>query len=219
MLTTAPLPTLTSSSSYISPKQINIPCHANPPTPFKTPTVLKSIIHYEPIESPPMMDPHEEPPGLPRTPSPSSSPSLGHYNQAHAATSYPNIHQQTHVPMRYQRFEPDHHFKKKFFHHHREQQWTSTNSDVPTRTSNYWVGGSGGTAQVNDNYNMAAAAAMHHKQGKFRPKGKDWDWSTSSGNSQQQSHNVMGMDQAGNMGDMQWQQTTESRYAWDQRDH
>lgn len=99
--------------------------------------------------------------GLPRTPSPSASPSLmyGSVGDVDAiGTGLPIGHTTSEknlkIPLKYQRHHHQKHYKKKF----RERTWEDYEESI----------GGGGVAE-ND-------ASTLHKSSKFRPKGKDWDW-------------------------------------------
>lgn len=116
----------------------------------------------EVLDSPPFAEV-----GLPRTPSPSASPTL--YNSSSNST---NNHQQElnnsnacqtqnndknlKIPLKYQRHHHQKHYKKKF----RERTWEEYDYDESV---------SGGSITENDSSTL-------HKSSKFRPKGKDWDW-------------------------------------------
>lgn len=204
-----PPPTMNTPAAALTVvPNISSPKLQTQPATFKTPVVKSTTgVTYQTIESPPIIDHVDhEPNGPPRTPSPSASPpnmtssSTTNCSIEQSNSCYPNIPQQTHIPLRYQRFEPDHHFKKKFFHH-REQWSSSTSSQAQSAQSQLPP-----STHWNNN-------APHHKQGKFRPKGKDWDWSGSS-----QQHNPSPHDHHAPH-QMQWQTTSDSRYAWDHRDH
>ncbi|XP_046998857.1 histone-lysine N-methyltransferase, H3 lysine-79 specific isoform X1 [Schistocerca americana] len=156
---------------------------------FKTPTSKPSPDRAG-RDSPPVLEPPlvEDTAGPPRTPSPSSAdepppvstgpsfspaPLDGPYSPV-SVTSVPLTNGEScspppalppSVPIRYHRSEhgdhksrADHHFKKKFFH---RENWTS---------SNHWQ------------HNAPPAGHhSHHHKGKFRPKGKDWEWHGTKG--------------------------------------
>lgn len=105
--------------------------------------------------------------GLPRTPSPSASPSplLAIYQSAVARSSSSSIPQGSiegsnslQIPLKYQRHHQQKHYKKKF----RERTWEEYDYE-----DNVSGGSMGGTEPD---------ASTSHKSSKFRPKGKDWDW-------------------------------------------
>lgn len=113
--------------------------------------------------------------GLPRTPSPSASPSplLAIYPTATAVPSASSLcHNEAttglQIPLKYQRHHQQKHFKKKF----RERTWEEY--DYEDNVS----GGSIGASEPDP--------STSHKSSKFRPKGKDWDWRSEQYRSQQQ---------------------------------
>lgn len=144
---------------------------------FKTPTTKPSPERIG-RDSPPVLEAPlaEETSGPPRTPSPSSSadeppllppgppfspaPLDGPYSPA--PTSVANGESRSPPPSlppkaqkhdgNDQKSRGDHHFKKKFFH---RENWNS---------NSHWQHGS-----QNGHHG-------HHHKGKFRPKGKDWEW-------------------------------------------
>lgn len=106
--------------------------------------------------------------GLPRTPSPSASPSplLAIYPSSAAAGSSSSgtapgsneANNSLQIPLKYQRHHQQKHYKKKF----RERTWEEYDYEESV---------SGGSMGGNE-----PDASTSHKSSKFRPKGKDWDW-------------------------------------------
>ena len=152
------------------------PALSKMPRLFKTPPAKASPGR----DSPPVLEaPHSaERLGIPRTPSPSSpvpnapfspAPLDGPYSPVNAAlqgSGKDRPSSGTSVPLKYQRSESlsSQHFKKKFFHH--RDQWNST-SAAPSSNNGH-----------NPSHTNAAPSnpnTWQHK-GKFRPKGKDWEW-------------------------------------------
>uniref|UniRef100_A0A1A9WGS3 Histone-lysine N-methyltransferase, H3 lysine-79 specific n=1 Tax=Glossina brevipalpis TaxID=37001 RepID=A0A1A9WGS3_9MUSC len=157
------------------------------------------------IESPPLSDM-----GLPRTPSPNasavntSSPPLTNALINSMENSGNQSTNNLKIPLKYQRkskTSSEKHYKKKFC----ERNWeydcdeimSYSNSSSNTATDNN-ANNAATNANVNSNANgidqvdcvglknsnnIPTAAASQHKSSKFRPKGKDWDWSLDSGNS------------------------------------
>lgn len=187
-------PQLPSSLPSTSTKKRSLEIGGSSPGPkmprlFKTPT-SKSSPDRAGRDSPPVLEAPlvEDTAGPPRTPSPSSAdepppvstgppfspaPLDGPYSPV-SVTSAPLTNGEScspppslppSVPIRCHRSEHgdhksrvDHHFKKKFFH---RENWTS---------SNHW--------QHNP---LPAGHHSHHHKGKFRPKGKDWEWHGTKG--------------------------------------
>lgn len=105
--------------------------------------------------------------GLPRTPSPSASPSplLAIYPTAVTGPSVSIMAQvpmetsnSLQIPLKYQRHHQQKHYKKKF----RERTWEEYDYEESVS------GGSMGGTEPDP--------STSHKSSKFRPKGKDWDW-------------------------------------------
>lgn len=110
--------------------------------------------------------------GLPRTPSPSASPSplmaiypsAGGAGSSSATSTVATAHgsneanNSLQIPLKYQRHHQQKHYKKKF----RERTWEEYD---------YEENASGGSVGGNE-----PDASTLHKSSKFRPKGKDWDW-------------------------------------------
>lgn len=73
-------------------------------------------------------------------------------------------HQNTlRIPLKYQRQSSEKHYKKKF----RERRWEYNYDDY----------GYGSSNQRDGESRHHSNSPVHHKSSKFRPKGKDWDWS------------------------------------------
>lgn len=164
------------------------PALSKMPRLFKTPPVKASPGR----DSPPVLEaPHSadrdrdrDRAGVPRTPSPSSpaptfspAPLDGPYSPvnalgAHAHKERPGTaaSHATLVPAKYQRSESltSQHFKKKFFHN--RDSWNSQSSAAPP---------SGGGHSATHNNSASSNSSNWHHKGKFRPKGKDYDWYSS----------------------------------------
>ncbi|XP_052123471.1 uncharacterized protein LOC127749431 [Frankliniella occidentalis] len=162
------------------------PALSKMPRLFKTPPAKASPER----DSPPVLEaPHTaDRAGVARTPSPSSpvpnapfspAPLDGPYSPVNATLPGHGKDRQasssaTSVPLKYQRSESlsSQHFKKKFFQH--RESWNPSSSASP---SNNGHSSTHNSASNNSN-------AWHHK-GKFRPKGKDWEWHGGSSNEEQ----------------------------------
>lgn len=116
----------------------------------------------EELDSPPFIEV-----GLPRTPSPSASPTLMYNSNRSNSTNQQQLNanntcqtqnndKNLKIPLKYQRHHHQKHYKKKF----RERTWEEYDYDESI---------SGGSVTENDSSTL-------HKSSKFRPKGKDWDW-------------------------------------------
>lgn len=164
----------------------------------------------EPVESPPLSDV-----GLPRTPSPSSSPPLI-YQSASAVSSVGQnlLHggSSLKIPLKYQRqskVPSEKHYKKKF----RERNWEEYEESIGGRLSSTgsaepmdqdFADGYGGTttgsAAGGPSIGMSSGNSLEssqhsdnllhhhkHKSAKFRPKGKDWNWDDEHSNTSSSS--------------------------------
>lgn len=151
--------------------------------------------------SPPEVSESPPPSELPRTPSPSSPPTLfsrrspllieaaadlhhGAFN--HSSHHNPYGESSLKIPLKYQRqskASSQKHFKKKF----RERTWEYDDYDKDDVLSNngsvdeYSGVGSHAGDGVDDPQLLSPTPAsfnstQYHKSSKFRPKGKDWDW-------------------------------------------
>lgn len=98
--------------------------------------------------------------GLPRTPSPSASPTLFLSSGAEHSVGSDLTEKNLKIPLKYQRHHHQKHYKKKF----RERTWEEYDYEDSV---------SGGR---NSNATVECDASTAHKSSKFRPKGKDWDW-------------------------------------------
>ncbi|XP_058455002.1 histone-lysine N-methyltransferase, H3 lysine-79 specific [Malaya genurostris] len=166
----------------------------------------------EPVESPPLSDV-----GLPRTPSPSSSPPLLYQPSGTAPAAVHNLMHggnNLKIPLKYQRqskVSSEKHYKKKF----RERNWEEYEENLGGRLSSTgsaepldqdYLDGFGapssagitGNASISlasgvqlDNAQSSNAENIHHhhkhKSAKFRPKGKDWNWDDEHSNASSSS--------------------------------
>ncbi|XP_062554766.1 histone-lysine N-methyltransferase, H3 lysine-79 specific isoform X2 [Armigeres subalbatus] len=166
----------------------------------------------EPVESPPLSDV-----GLPRTPSPSSSPPLLYQSTSGLPTAAQNLlHSGSNlkIPLKYQRqskVPSEKHYKKKF----RERNWEEYEESIGGRLSSTgsaepldpdYADGFGNTGTANpisgtvtmglgnvnalENAQHSDNLLLHHhkhKSAKFRPKGKDWNWDDEHSNTSSSS--------------------------------
>ena len=129
-----------------------------------TPSIIPLIksSHVDALDSPPISEI-----GLPRTPSPSASPSLIFNSQPqnnHIQQGNSNDSNSLKIPLKYQRQSKSSssssnqpkHYKKKF------RERTTWEYDYDDNVSS-------GSVPENDSSTL-------HKSSKFRPKGKDWGW-------------------------------------------
>ncbi|XP_053691437.1 histone-lysine N-methyltransferase, H3 lysine-79 specific [Sabethes cyaneus] len=161
----------------------------------------------EPVESPPLSDV-----GLPRTPSPSSSPPLLYQSSVVAPAAHNLLHAGNNlkIPLKYQRqskISSEKHYKKKF----RERNWeeyeeslggrlSSTGSAEPLEQD--YADGFGASSNTNVSTGLLSANKLDsmasntsdnlihhhkHKSAKFRPKGKDWNWDDEHSNTSSSS--------------------------------
>ncbi|XP_058821838.1 histone-lysine N-methyltransferase, H3 lysine-79 specific [Topomyia yanbarensis] len=166
----------------------------------------------EPVESPPLSDV-----GLPRTPSPSSSPPLIYQSSVPAPVSAHNLMHSGNnlkIPLKYQRqskVPSEKHYKKKF----RERNWEEYEESLGGRLSSTgsaepldqdYIDGfgapSGASVTGNASVGLTSGVQMDstqttnsdnlhhhhkHKSAKFRPKGKDWNWDDEHSNASSSS--------------------------------
>lgn len=130
----------------------------------------------EPVDSPPLSEP-----GLPRTPSPSTSPSLSYTSSTSNKGSCSSNNLK--IPLKYQRQSSkssEKHYKKKF----RERNWEEyemENFGHDDSTQDHQEHNDH-EQEPEDNNSSSSSSHQHNsshhkiKSAKFRPKGKDWNW-------------------------------------------
>lgn len=164
----------------------------------------------EPVESPPLSDV-----GLPRTPSPSSSPPLIYQSASAVSSAAQNLlhgGNSLKIPLKYQRqskVPSEKHYKKKF----RERNWEEYEESIGGRLSSTGsaepmdqdfadgyggttigctpggpsIGMSSGNLLENSQHSDNLLHHHKHKSAKFRPKGKDWNWDDEHSNTSSSS--------------------------------
>lgn len=197
----------TSSSS----SQLDIGAHTDPMSDSSTKSshdvvaASKTSLVDDAIESPPLSDI-----GLPRTPSPSAvTPPLGsllfpqppqqqiaatamatepsvslEINSAGTSSSSSTAQPGLKIPLKYQRkskTSSEKHYKKKFCERNWgfEDETLYGSGDAAASELNGDLSNASGSSI--GNHRKDEVSAMHHKASKFRPKGKDWDWSSEKG--------------------------------------
>lgn len=160
-------------SSSSSASQIDIPLEA--PTMYNQ-NNLKQVVPIiksspvDPVDSPPLSEG-----GLPRTPSPSGSPSHSFISDS-VSGGHLGCHSAVKIPLKYQRQSKlnavsEKHFKKKF----RERTWEYEYEES--------YGSDAAIPNHLDKIKQEQDDRLSLKSSKFRPKGKDWDWNTKNSES------------------------------------